>query len=404
MESVFTIIDLETTGLFPKRYDKITEVALKKVTQNGELIEEFITLVNPNRDLGPTSIHKISNVDITNAPTFEEINDYILNFINNTCLIGHNVQFDVNFLNYEINNRLENFEIQNENTLCTLKFATEKKLPRKLEAIQQLVRGNIENLHTAENDTEVIRELFINYELGHWIQKQKYSPLNFKIENQGEKIEVRRGEGIQKLRSFMEDLIFAANKQTPEFDDYSLNLYAELVEKSIEDKVVNNRELLEIQEFINAHNITDEDAQNINQQIFRNYCAVANSDFVITEDEKLELEIIGKLLSIDKELAQNLLQKVTSEGQKPKLLNENFSGKSVCFSGDINVEINGKIYTRNEIEWIAEEKNMILKSGVSKQLDLLVVADTQTQSGKAKKAREYDIRILSGNDFLNKVL
>ena len=90
MENLFTIIDLETTGLFPSKYDKITEISLKKVSKKGELIDKYTTLVNPERDLGPTSLHKISNLDINNAPTFDEIYNYILWFINETCLIGHN--------------------------------------------------------------------------------------------------------------------------------------------------------------------------------------------------------------------------------------------------------------------------------------------------------------------------
>jgi len=77
---------------------------------------------------------------------------------------------------------------------------------------------------------------------------------------------------------------------------------------------------------------------------------------------------------------------------------------SVCFSGDINVTLNGNNYTRKNLESLASENNLELKSGVSKKLDILVVADTQTQSGKAKKARNYGIRIISGNDFLNKLL
>ena len=99
------------------------------MSKKGKLIDKYTTLVNPERDLGPTSLHKISNLDINNAPTFDEIYNYILWFINETCLIGHNVSFDIKFLNHQLNQQSSEVEILEENTLCTLKFASAKRIP-----------------------------------------------------------------------------------------------------------------------------------------------------------------------------------------------------------------------------------------------------------------------------------
>ena len=293
MENLFTIIDLETTGLFPSKYDKITEISLKKVSKKGELIDKYTTLVNPERDLSPTSLHKISNLDINNAPTFDEIYNYILWFINETCLIGHNVSFDIKFLNHQLNQQSSEVEILEENTLCTLKFASAKRIPRKLEGIQQLLRGNVDSLHSADNDTEVIREMFSQLSLAKWIDKQDFEFLNLSVSNPGEKIEVNRGEGIKSLNGFFEKLIFESSKKSKDFEDYELNKYAELVERAVEDKVVNSSEINELQEFINDNLISSEDANYVNKELFKNYCAIAYSDFIITEDEKAELKVLG---------------------------------------------------------------------------------------------------------------
>jgi DNA polymerase-3 subunit epsilon len=45
-------------------------------------------------------------------------------------------------------------------------------------------------------------------------------------------------------------------------------------------------------------------------------------------------------------------------------------------------------------EQLAEDKGFRVLSSVTKKLDLLVVADPKTQSTKAKKARQYGIRIV----------
>ena len=53
----FAVIDVETTGLFPGRLDRVVEVAVVRATGDGEILDEFETLVNPGRDLGPSSLH-----------------------------------------------------------------------------------------------------------------------------------------------------------------------------------------------------------------------------------------------------------------------------------------------------------------------------------------------------------
>ena len=51
MANLFTLIDLETTGLFPSKYDKITEISLKKVNKNGELIDKSFIKSNNFKSL-----------------------------------------------------------------------------------------------------------------------------------------------------------------------------------------------------------------------------------------------------------------------------------------------------------------------------------------------------------------
>jgi NAD-dependent DNA ligase len=50
-------------------------------------------------------------------------------------------------------------------------------------------------------------------------------------------------------------------------------------------------------------------------------------------------------------------------------------------------------------EALAAESGLLVASNVTKKLDLLVVADPGTQSGKARKAREYGVRVLSDAVF-----
>ncbi|MEI6503461.1 MAG: exonuclease domain-containing protein, partial [Armatimonadota bacterium] len=67
------VVDVETTGFAAQHTDRIVEIAIVRLSSGGDTLDEFETLVNPQRDVGPTHIHGISAHDVLDAPTFAEI-------------------------------------------------------------------------------------------------------------------------------------------------------------------------------------------------------------------------------------------------------------------------------------------------------------------------------------------
>ena len=106
----YTVIDLETTGLDP-RYDDIIEIACIKY-RGGEEIGRFQSLVQPplqnddEEDEGEPfyvdefieSLTGITNEMLADAPKFEAIEQQVANLLDGELLVGHNVNFDINFL------------------------------------------------------------------------------------------------------------------------------------------------------------------------------------------------------------------------------------------------------------------------------------------------------------------
>lgn len=64
------------------------EVAIALVDGNGQIQDEFATLINPGRDTGPVFIHGISNDAVRNAPTFAEIVPELLARLASVCKVG----------------------------------------------------------------------------------------------------------------------------------------------------------------------------------------------------------------------------------------------------------------------------------------------------------------------------
>lgn len=61
--------------------------------------------------------------------------------------------------------------------------------------------------------------------------------------------------------------------------------------------------------------------------------------------------------------------------------------------------LDGELVTRKAAQRLADERGMVIRKRVTKQLDYLVVADPHTQSNKAEKARRYGIPIIAEMEF-----
>lgn len=135
IDSTFIVCDVETTGLSSSQ-NRITEIALIKI-ENGEVTSRFSNLINPMQHIpyGITQLTGISNDDVFDKPTFEDLSDDIFNFIfgdasSEPIFVGHNVMFDYKFLESSfIRASGKTFKMR---TLCTCKLA--RRLHRRLKS------------------------------------------------------------------------------------------------------------------------------------------------------------------------------------------------------------------------------------------------------------------------------
>jgi predicted DnaQ family exonuclease/DinG family helicase len=98
----FVALDLETTGL-NRHSDRIIEVGAVKFV-DGKEVAQYSSLVNPGIPIPPliTQLTGITDADVATAPRFEHIVEELLEFIGQQPLCGHQVDFDINFLNEEL--------------------------------------------------------------------------------------------------------------------------------------------------------------------------------------------------------------------------------------------------------------------------------------------------------------
>ncbi len=97
-EVTFCVVDLETTGGSP-RDCAITEIGAIKL-QGGRCLGRFQTLVNPGSPIPPaiTVLTGISEQMVLPAPRIDSVLPAFLEFCGDAVVVGHNVRFDVGFL------------------------------------------------------------------------------------------------------------------------------------------------------------------------------------------------------------------------------------------------------------------------------------------------------------------
>lgn len=98
----YVIFDIETTGLDCLN-DKIIEIGAIKVI-NNEIVDEFNYLINPKISLPEVivNITGITDEDLKDKGTIDNILPKFLEFIGDYPLLAHNNSFDLGFINENI--------------------------------------------------------------------------------------------------------------------------------------------------------------------------------------------------------------------------------------------------------------------------------------------------------------
>ena len=159
------ILDTETTGLRPGEGHRIIEIAAIEIVDFIPTGKTYHQYINPERDVpqASTDIHGITSEFLYDKPTFNKIADEFIQFIQNDTIIAHNIDFDIGFINYELQNcgksSLSNKKID------TVTIAREKFPGQGVSLDALCKRFAIDNTqrekHSATLDAELLAKVYI---------------------------------------------------------------------------------------------------------------------------------------------------------------------------------------------------------------------------------------------------
>ncbi len=169
MSTRYLVLDTETTGLEPRQGHKIIEIGCVELIERRLTGNNYQQFLNPEREIdeGAMNVHGIELSELRDKPTFAQVADDFLSYIQGATLIIHNAAFDVGFLNHELAlvERPQGVVSDYCEVIDTLAMAREMHPGQRnsLDALCQ--RYHIDNthrtLHGALLDSEILAEVYL---------------------------------------------------------------------------------------------------------------------------------------------------------------------------------------------------------------------------------------------------
>jgi DNA polymerase-3 subunit epsilon len=157
----YAVVDVETTGVGVSH--RITEVAIVCVDGRGRVLDDYTTLVNPQRPI-PAMITALTHINgrmVRNAPLFAEIAQDVRERLDGRIFVAHNAGFDWNFISVELQRTLR--ARLRGRMLCTVRMAR-KFVPevsrRSLDSLQWYFGVPNDARHRAFGDARATARIF----------------------------------------------------------------------------------------------------------------------------------------------------------------------------------------------------------------------------------------------------
>ncbi|MEN9328396.1 MAG: polymerase epsilon subunit [Candidatus Parcubacteria bacterium] len=155
-----SFVDIETSGA-RVMYDRIIEIGILRI-ENDKLVKTYQTLINPELYVSPfiEELTGIKNQELLSAPTFEDVKYNILELLDDSIFVAHNVRFDYGFLQ----NEFRRFGIDfSRKHFCTAKLSRTlfpQHRHHNLDALMERFKFECANRHRAFDDAQVLWDFY----------------------------------------------------------------------------------------------------------------------------------------------------------------------------------------------------------------------------------------------------
>lgn len=378
----YVVVDIETTGFSPSA-NEIIEIGAIKIL-NNEVCDSYHTLIKIDNTIPPNIVNLTGITDDLLKEKGILINDAIcdfINFIGENIIVGHNINFDINFL-YDNCIKYTGKPLTNDfvDTLRIAKSFVKDTYNHKLSTLAKKFEVDYDNHHRALNDVMITNEIY---------KKLKYLKENY--------VEIR----MKELQPYLTSNLDYTNKKISIKSKlkYLDNALVEAILKSMNSKsypfLSKNANILLVNDstYEKLQNPLDNDDPYMlfyNDWMFKAQKRANEKNLIIVSET---------------EFCNKIGIPIKSNIQKEMDINNPLYQKHCVFTGTLEK------MNRKQAEMIVSSIGGIIDSGVTRKTSYLILGNNDYnfavkngKSSKHKKAEElqnqgYEIEIIPEDLF-----
>ncbi|CAM4185176.1 hypothetical protein GCM10009799_14590 [Nocardiopsis rhodophaea] len=403
----YAVVDVETTGITPASHHRVVEIAVVHVDESGSAGTEWTTLLNPRRDLGAGHIHRIRARDVRNAPQFDQVAGELADLLCNRVVVAHNLAFDMRFLAAEYARMGVEIPVSASAGLCTMTLAG-RYLPgagrRSLARCCHSAGIDLTEAHSALGDARAAAGLLRHYlDLAPnprpWTDLlRSCAELEWPPVPRSAFTPVTRSAADEVEKHFLKRII---DKLPDDTTPDSVDPYLAVLDRALLDRHLSATEADELVDTARYLGLSRSTVAAAHRRYLAALTDAAWEDGVVTDAETADLQSVAALLglpegSVHEELRRaEAARKTDSAGSSGAFAAPGFSlepGDQVVFTGASR---------RSREDWhaLAAGAGLAPKNGVTKQTRVLVAADPDSLSSKARKARDRGVPVITEEAF-----
>ncbi|WP_436527545.1 exonuclease domain-containing protein [Actinoplanes sp. HUAS TT8] len=385
---MYAVVDLQTTGTKTSWHDRIVEIAIVRLDESGRVLDEWCTLVNPDRDLGPQELHGITGAEARRAPVFAELAGQVAERLSGHLLVAHNLLFDAGFLTAEFGKVGVSVPVDDDLGLCTMRLAGHflPTASRSLKACRSAAGLGPHREYSALHGARAAAEL-----LAYYLERAGDPPPWAALLDEAQHAKwpalpvtavapVPRRRPEEREPHFLTRLVDRLPRQlNPKAD-----AYLALLDGVMLDRHISASEADQLVTIAGKLGLSRADAELLHHRYLSGLAAVALADQILTPAERLDLDGVAELLGLTSADVDRALAGPSAQPAQWQLT----PGDQIVFTGPLNPP-------REHLEVDALTHGLRTARKVTKQTRLLVAADPDSLSGVAKLARQYGIPIVT---------
>jgi DNA polymerase III subunit epsilon len=407
--AAFCVVDVETTGL-SAREDRVVEIAAIRCDATGQRVDEWHSLVDPDGPVYGTGVHGITDAMVADAPRFAEVAPRLLESLDGAVLVAHNAGFDRGFLREElaqvgIVDRLLPH-------LCTMHLRRHVGMPapqqHRLAWACWQCGVPLGGAHAAVIDARATAGL-----LSHYLERARASGAQrvgdlaagaataASCGGPAPRIVGRPAPARLSARPVPSPPLRPARAPGAE----TKSVYRDALRAAVADFQLDPDEVDELHALVVDLGLGVQEIDAVHRSFISERLTEYLDDDELSWDELEQLRLLARLLAVDGRWLADLVEPVRPRHQSMTLSAAVASDVdddaldaplSVCFTG----EFLALPLTRQEVQALAGDAGMHVKSGVSGALDVLVCLDPYSGTGKLRKAEANGTVVVDQDTFL----